>query len=116
MGTDSLRFPSGQALSSPQAKPQISEPVAISSVQEPSTSLSRRSRILPRSKSIDNDETFSMCSVEAAAFDLIAKRARKNQIYLFAKSIEKIDAKLALKEILKIKILELFTVDAAAVN
>ena len=57
-----------------------------------------------------------MCSVGAAAFGLIAKRARKNQIYLFAKSIEEIDAELALKETLKVEALELSTVDAAAIN
>ena len=57
-----------------------------------------------------------MCSVKVATFNFIVKRARKNQIYLFAKSIEKIDAKLTLKETLKIKTLKLFTVDAAAIN
>ena len=116
MSTDSLRFPDGQRFVGLKPTSQTIEPITVPSVQESQPTSSRRPRILPRPKPVDNDETFSMCSVSAAAFGLIVKRSRQDFTYLYAKSIEEIDSELALEERMKLEALELSSVEASAVN
>ena len=76
MSIDSLRFSDDQRFVNLKFTSQTIESITIFSVQKFQSTSSKRLRILFRSKSVDNDETFSMCSVSAAIFNLIVKRSR----------------------------------------
>lgn len=118
MGTDSLWFPDNRSTTPVDGRsaPSLSKLAIIPPLQIPPPVPPKVTKILPRPKPVANDETFSMCVISAAAYSALAKRAHKDDTYLFACSIEEIDKEIALDEELKLEALELSSVEAATIH
>ena len=117
MSNDTIIFPNQLPKTNPKPilsiNPESKSPLETR-VVEPSTS--KAPKILPRLKPPQEDEQYTIHSVGAEAFGLLARGARRNKTEIFALSMEDIDNQLAFHREAQLDVISLSSVEAASQN
>ena len=121
MASDTIEFPSSRTASkaNTNANSELSNSSKPPPIQAPSVS-TRSSKtspnILPRPKPREGDESFTIHSIGAEAFGLLARRARQDRTEIFALSMQDIDAQLAFHQEVKAEEISLSSVETSSQN